>query len=157
MAAETRALAPIPPRPRVRRARGKRRVGNIVTAFGGLKLYPALRFKLKDLVDLKRDESAKITVSWSPFGWVDDGGSAFLKGAPIVRGMTEDEMAASTDLGIQGIYKGLQRAKDITTRHRETGVSLLRYPAGMKRVPTKAAAMAAEGKKAKEGKLVVSL
>jgi hypothetical protein len=154
MAAEARALVPAP---RVRRGRGKRRVGSIVTAFGGLKLYPALRFKLKDLVDLKRDEAAKITVSWSPFGWVDDGGSAFLKGAPIVRGMTESEMAASADPGIKGIHSGLQKAKAISTRHTETGVSLLRFPTGMKRVPRKAAAMAAEGKKAAEGKLVVML
>ncbi|RLE46278.1 MAG: hypothetical protein DRJ31_10195, partial [Candidatus Methanomethylicota archaeon] len=85
----------------------------------GLKLYPAI-MKFVDVSSLlQAKQTPGITVSYSPFGWVDQGGTAFLKGAPATRGGTEKEMEAAsrTDALFDAVLGGLRRAKEISRRH----------------------------------------
>jgi hypothetical protein len=120
--------------------------GSSYTAFGGLKLSPPIvrYISLSSLVEAKRTPG--ITVSWSPFGWVDEGGTAFLKGAPPIRGLGRDEIKALGKMG-DAIDTGLGKAIDLSKKHTEKGVALVTIRKRVKRMPAKAAAMMQAGRR----------
>jgi len=115
------------------------------TKMGGLKLAPAIiKFLgIEGLVDVKR--RSDLTVSSSPFGWVDEGGTAFIKGAPVAKHKTLKEIE---DLGPVGkaIASGLRTAIGISKRHTEKGTAIVNIRGRLKRMPAKAAAMMQAGK-----------
>jgi len=117
------------------------------TAMGGLKLYPAIMkyLGIEGLIDVKR--RTDLTVSYSPFGWVDEGGTAFIKGAPVAKHKTEAEIEALGPVG-KAIVGGLARAKALSKKHTEKGVAIVNIRGRLKRMPAKAAAMMKEGKRA---------
>lgn len=110
------------------------------TAFGGLKLYPALlRFMtLKSLVEFKRAKD--VTISWSPFGRVEYGGTAFAKGAPVTKGKTIEEIRALGPIG-EAIVGGLRKAVEVSKRFAGVkGVALVHHRTkGLLLMPMKAA------------------
>jgi hypothetical protein len=130
--------------------------GQSWTAFGGLKLSPPIirYISLPSLVEAKRTPG--ITVSWSPFGWVDEGGTAFVKGAPPIRGKGRDEIAAMGDMG-KAIDRGLGKAIELSKAHREKGVALVTIRKRVKRMPAKAAAMMQAGRRKELVTLVTTL
>lgn len=115
------------------------------TAFGGLKLYPPiLHFMgIEGLVNIKR--RTDLTVSYSPFGWVDEGGTVFIKGAPVAKGKTIAELE-KTKVG-KAIVRGLKKAVELSKKHTETGVAIVNIRGRLKRMPLKAAEMMKEGAK----------
>jgi len=115
------------------------------TAMGGLKLAPAIiKFLgIEGLVDVKR--RSDLTVSSSPFGWVDEGGTAFIKGAPVAKHKTEKEIEELGPVG-KAITGGLSRAKSISRAHKEHGTAIVNVRGRLKRMPAKAAAMMQAGK-----------
>lgn len=118
------------------------------TKMGGLKLYPPLLkyMGVDGLADVKR--RTDLSVSYSPFGWVDEGGTVVVKGAPYAKGKTIDELAKS-DIG-QAILGGLKQAIALSRNHTEEGVAIVNIKGRPKRMPLKAASMMREGKKAKK-------
>lgn len=116
------------------------------TAFGGLKLYPPLLkyMGIEGLIELKRKK--EYTVSYSPFGWVDEGGTAFLKGAPVNKYVPESELASLGAVG-RAIEGGLSKAKALSKSHREKGVAIVNIRGRLKRMPAKAARMMEAGKR----------
>lgn len=121
--------------------------GKGFTAMGGLKLYPPLlKFMgIDGLVDIKRRK--ELSVSFSPFGWVDEGGTVFVKGAPIVKFMTRAEMKAAGG-SYAKIEAGLGKAITISKAHTEKGVAIVNIRGRWKRMPAKAAEMMKVGKRA---------
>jgi hypothetical protein len=85
-----------------------------------------------------------MTVSYSPFGWVDEGGTMFIKRPPIAKSKTEGELAAGTS-SQKAIHSGLQKAKALSRAHKETGVVIVNIRGRLKRMPTKAAEMMKAG------------
>jgi hypothetical protein len=124
---------------------GKVKYGHF-TAMGGLKLYPAIMkyLGIEGLIDVKR--RTDLTVSYSPFGWVDEGGTAFVKGAPVAKHKTVAEIEALGDVG-KAITGGLEKAIKISKAHKETGTAIVNIRGRLKRMPAKAAAMMKVGKK----------
>jgi hypothetical protein len=124
---------------------GEKRIifGNF-TAFGGLKLHPAIMkyVKLTDLVETKKKPG--LTVSWSPFGPYPEG-TAFLKGAPYARGLTPEDLK-KTDIG-RAILGGLEKGVAMSKAHREKGVTLVNIRGKLVLMPTKAAEMLRAGKR----------
>lgn len=116
------------------------------TATWGLKLYPPL-LKYIDPAALLRlkQYNMDLTVSYSPFGPVDEGGRAFLKGAPVTKGRTIEELE-KLPVG-KKIVDGLRRAAEISKKHTEKGVAIVVTPWGAIRMPMKAAMMMREGKR----------
>lgn len=116
------------------------------TAFGGLKLYPPLLhfMGLDRLVEVKR--RIDLTISYSPFGWVDEGGTVFVKGAPVAKGKTIEELE-KTDVG-KAIVGGLRKAVSISQACTAKGVAIVSYRGRLKRMPAKAADMMKMGAKA---------
>lgn len=115
------------------------------TAFGGLKLYPPLLkyMGLTGLVDFKR--RTDVTISYTPFGWVDEGGTVYAKGAPVAKGKTIEELE-KTDVG-KAIVGGLRKAVAISKAHVEKGVAIVNVRGRLKRMPAKAAEMMRAGKR----------
>ena len=97
------------------------------TGFGGLKLYPPLLkyMGMEGLVAVKKN--AALSVSFSPFGWVDEGGTVFIKGAPLAKMKTESQLAAG-DASEKAIASGLGRAKGISRAHTEEGIAIVNIP-----------------------------
>ncbi len=116
------------------------------TAMGGLKLSPALMkyLGIEGLINVKR--RSDLTVSSSPFGWVDEGGTAFIKGAPVAKHKTEAEISALGPVG-KAIIGGLTKAKALSKAHTEKGVAIVNIRGRLKRMPAKAAAMMQAGKR----------
>ena len=114
-----------------------------VTGFGGLKLYPPLLkwLSVEGLVAVKRRKD--LTVSYSPFGWVDEGGTVFIKGAPELKYLTEDEIRRIP----KGYSRGLDTCKSLTRRHKEKGVVIVNINGRFKRMPRKAYEMMREGRR----------
>lgn len=123
---------------------GKVKYGHF-TAMKGLKLYPAILkyLGIERLVDVKR--SADLTVSYSPFGWVDEGGTAFIKGAPWAKFRKYPDDFTG-DIGV-AIKTGLEKAIAISKAHTEKGVAVVNIRGRRKRMPAKALAMMKVGKK----------
>ena len=94
------------------------------TKMGGLKLYPPILkyMGLDGLVEVKQRKN--LTVSYSPFGWVDEGGTVFVKGAPVNKGVPYAELTKLGDVGT-AIKDGLDKCIAMTKRHREEGLSLI--------------------------------
>jgi len=115
------------------------------TAMGGLKLAPAIiKFLgIEGLVDVKR--RSDLTVSSSPFGWVDEGGTAFIKGAPVAKHKSVKEIEALGPVG-KAISDGLGKAIRISKAHKEEGTAIVNVRGRLKRMPAKAAAMMQAGK-----------
>lgn len=115
------------------------------TAFGGLKLYPAILsyIGIEGLANLKRMRP-DLTVSWSPFGPAETG-TAFIKGAPVARGKTVAELEA-TDVG-RAIVGGLRKASDMSKAHVEKGVAIVNVRGKLIMMPAKAAAMLKSGRR----------
>jgi len=113
----------------------------------GLKLHPPLlRFMgLRGLMEVA--QSREYSVTYSPFGWVDEGGTMAIKTAPISKGLTEDGLARGTP-SQRAIHGGLQRAKGISRKHTEEGVVIVNVRGRLKRMPTKSAEMMKEGERA---------
>jgi len=105
-----------------------------------MKLHPPLlRFvSLASLDDFARDPAHCII--YSPFGLVETGGTLATKAPPIAKGKTEAELDP-------GIKKGLEKAKAMSKRHKETGVVVRVVRGRLKRLPAKAYAMYAEAAK----------
>jgi hypothetical protein len=114
------------------------------TAFGGLKLHPAIMAYagIAGLVDLKRTRP-DLTVSWSPFGPAETG-TGFVKGAPVARGKTIADLE-KMDVG-KAIVGGLRKAVEISKRHTEKGVALVNIRGKLMLMPAKAAEMLKEGR-----------
>jgi len=113
------------------------------TAFGGLKLSPAFlkHIGIDGLVTVKRRKD--LTVQSTPFGWVDQGGTAFIRGAPVAK-METVESLEKTDVG-RAIVGGLRKAVEISRAHVEEGVALVNIRGRLKLMPRKAAEMMAVG------------
>jgi hypothetical protein len=124
---------------------GEKRIkfGNF-TAFGGLKLHPAIMkyARLSDLVEAKKKPG--LTISWSPFGPYPEG-TAFIKGAPYARGKTVEELE-KTDVG-KAIVGGLRKGVALSKAHRETGAVIVNVRGKLIVMPTKAAEMLKAGKR----------
>jgi hypothetical protein len=111
----------------------------------GLKLYPAImkHLGIEGLIDVKRRPD--LTVSYSPFGWVDEGGTAFIKGAPAAKYKKyPDEFTGALLSAIKG---GLEKAIALSRAHTEKGVALVNIRGRIKRMPAKAAAMMQAGRR----------
>jgi hypothetical protein len=117
------------------------------TAMGGLKLYPAIMkyLGLEGLIEVKR--RSDLTVSYSPFGWVDEGGTAFVKGAPVAKHKTVAEIKALGAVG-KAITDGLEKAIKVSKAHTEKGTAIVNIRGRLKRMPAKAAEMMKAGKRA---------
>jgi hypothetical protein len=116
-----------------------------VSAMGGLKLYPAILkwLGIEGLVDIKRRKD--LTISYSPFGWVDEGGTAFVKGAPAAKFVKyPDEFTGPLLTAIKG---GLEKAKSMSIAHTEKGVVIVNIRGRRKKMPAKAAAMMQAGRR----------
>mgnify|MGYP000350733039 CR=1 FL=1 len=119
---------------------------------GGLKIYPPLlrlgAGLIRGLMEIQQDPNLR--VSYTPFGWVDEGGTMYIAGAPVWkgdRGKTPDYYA--TNYGI-----GLPRAVEISRRFRGVkGVTVVMVDGRPKRMPRKAALQMAAGKKKERIKL----
>jgi len=124
---------------------GKPKYGHF-TAFGGLKLYPPIMkyMGLEGLVAVKQKK--ELTVSYSPFGWVDEGGTVFVKGAPVNKYVPEDELDKLGAVG-SAIKSGLSKAKALSKSHTEKGVAVVNIRGRLKRMPAKAYYMMAEGRR----------
>jgi len=120
----------------------------------GLKLHPPLlRFMgLRGLMEVA--QSREYSVTYSPFGWVDEGGTMAIKGAPISKGMTEDGLSKGTP-SQKAIAAGLGKAKKLSKEHTEEGVVIVNIRGRLKRMPTKAAEMMKEGERAALIKAVI--
>ena len=90
---------------------------------------------LRQLYEIGKDPT--MSVSSSPFGPIE--GTVVLKAAPILKGVKG--MAAVQAINPR-MAAGLSRAIAISRAHRERGVSLVVIRGQLRRVPTKAAAMA---------------
>jgi hypothetical protein len=118
----------------------------------GLKLYPAILkwLTIDGLMDVKRRKD--LTVSYSPFGLVKEGGTAFIKGAPAAKYKKyPDEFKGAL---LEAIKGGLEKAKALSVKHTEKGVATVLYRGKLKRMPKKAYEMAKEGKHKEEVILV---
>jgi hypothetical protein len=118
----------------------------------GLKLYPAILkwLTIDGLMDVKRRKD--LTISYSPFGLVKEGGTAFIKGAPAAKYKKyPDEFKGAL---LEAIKGGLEKAKSLSMKHTEKGVAVVLYRGKLKRMPKKAYEMAKEGKHKEEVVLV---
>jgi hypothetical protein len=124
------------------------------TAFGGLKLHPAIMkyVNLASLVEAKKTPG--LTVSWSPFGPYPEG-TAFLKGSPVARGKTVADLEAM-DVG-KAIVGGLRKGVGISKAHREKGVAIVNVRGRLRVMPAKAAEMLKAGKRAALVRAVTTL
>jgi len=113
----------------------------------GLKLHPPLlRFMgLRGLLEVA--QSREYSVTYSPFGWVDEGGTMAIKVAPISKGMSEEGLARGTP-SQKAIASGLGKAKALSRKHTEEGVVIVNVRGRLKRMPTKSAEMMKEGERA---------
>ena len=90
---------------------------------------------LRQLFEISKDPS--MSVSSSPFGPIE--GTVVLKSPPILKGV---KGIAAINAVNSRMAAGLQRAIAISRAHHERGVSLAVIRGRLRRMPTKAAAMA---------------
>lgn len=105
-----------------------------------MKLYPPLlKFMgIKGLMDVA--QSKMYSVSYSPFGWEDNGGTVVVKRAVPWKFAEEADLPSD-------VKSGLSSAKKISGKHTEKGVVLVNIRGRLKRMPAKSAAMMKDGKR----------
>ena len=115
---------------------------------GGLKIYPPLlrlgSGLIRGLMEIRQDRNYR--VSYTPFGWVDEGGTIYIAGAPVWKGDKAPGTEGRYHAEKYGLT-GLPHAVAMSKRHREKGTTVVFIDGRAKRMPMKAAAMMAEGKK----------
>lgn len=113
---------------------------------GGLKIYPPLlrlgTGLIRGLMEVKQDPTLR--VSYTPFGWVDEGGTMYIAGAAVWKG----DRGKPPSYYAEKYGTGLPAAVEISRRFAGVkGTTVVLVEGRAKRMPLKAAQQMAVGKK----------
>jgi hypothetical protein len=114
-----------------------------------VKLYPPILSKMSIIALHKAAKSSEMTISYSPFGLVEEEGTVYTKAPPIVKGLKGLHLKSDAELkeNQRRVKAGLLRAIDMSKAHRELGVAIVNIGGTLKKMPSKAAEMLMAGRR----------
>jgi len=114
-----------------------------------VKLYPPLLSKISIIALHKASKSPEMTISYSPFGLVEEEGTVYTKDPPIVKGLKGLHEKSDTELteSQRKIKAGLNKAITMSKAHKELGVAIVNIGGTLKRMPRKSAEMLMAGRR----------